>query len=156
MKCTLKVNSSSLGIALDMEPNDAGYSVEIITTIDGKPVFNPALQVTDDYSGARMNLYADAVKYTIDGLQAIVGGYGAARIDLLDPDGSLIFTRYYEKPNTVYVDIDLDICCFSDAHCFSSDGIAIKTDMTFEDFKAFVTDFALKLDKFNASSDYKH
>jgi len=74
MKCTLKVNSSVLGIELDLEATDYGYSIELIATIDGKPVFNPALHVTDDYSIARMNLYADAVKYTMDGLESLVTG----------------------------------------------------------------------------------
>ena len=156
MKCTLKVNSSVLGVELDLEPTDYGYSLEVLTTIDGKPVFNPALHVTDDYSITRMNLYADTIKYTLEGLEAILSGFGTGRIDLIDPDGSVIFNRYFEKPNTVFVDIEFDVCCFSDSHCFSSEAIGIKTDMTFEDYKDFVKQFASMLDKFNAPTDYKH
>lgn len=156
MKCTLKVNSSVLGIDLDLEATDYGYSIELIATIDGKPVFNPALHVTDDYSIARMNLYADAVKYTMDGLESLVTGFGTARIDMIDPDGNIMFNRYFEKPNTVYVDIEFDVCCFSDSQCFSSEAIGLKTDMTYEDYKTFVTEFASLLGKFHAPADYKH
>lgn len=156
MKCPLKVNSSVLGVEVDLEATDYGYSVELLVTIDGKPVFNPALHVTDDYSISRMNLYADAVKYTLDGLEALNTGFGAARIDLVDPDGSVVFNRYFEKPNTVYVDIEFDVCCFSDSHCFSSEAIGIKTDMTFEDYRDFVKQFGQCLDKFHAPADYKH
>jgi hypothetical protein len=156
MKCVLKVNSSVLGIELDLEATDFGYSIEVIATLDGKPVFNPALHVTDDYSIARMNLYADAVKPTLDGLEAVMTGFGTSRIDLIDPDGSITFNRYFEKPSTVYVDIEFDICCFSDSHCFSSEAIGLKTDMTFEDYKDFVKHFTSMLDKFHAPADYKH
>lgn len=156
MKCALRINSSVLGIELDVESTDYGYSIEIVATIDGKPVFNPALHVTDDYSIARMNLYADSVKFTLDGLEAITGSFGVGRIDLIDPDGSIIFNRYYEKPNTVYVDIEFDVCCFSDSHCFSSEAIGLKTDMTFEDYRDFVKQFSAMLSKFHAPADYKH
>ncbi len=156
MKCPIKVNSSMLGVELDIQSSEFGYSIELVTTIEGKPVFNPALHVTDDYSGARMNLYADHAHYAVEGLQAIVTGFGTSRIDLMDPDGSLIFTRYYEKPHTVYVDIEFDLCCFADAHCFSSDAVGIKTDMTFDDYKRFVHDFASVVDNFDAPVDYKH
>jgi hypothetical protein len=156
MKCPLKVNSSVLGVELDIEAADYGFSIEVITTIDGKPVFNPALHVTDDYSIARMNLYAESVKYTLEGLEALATGFGAGRIDLIDPDGGIVFNRYFEKPNTVYVDIEFDVCCFSDTHCFSSEAVALKTDMTFEDYKDFVRQFAALLHKFHAPGDYKH
>jgi len=157
MKCVLKVNSSVLGVELDVAPTDYGYSLEIIATIDGKPVFNPALHVTDDYSIARLNLFADAIKFTVGNMEALATGFGTSRIDLMDPDGSIIFNRYFEKPSTVYVDIEFDICCFSDAHCFSSEAISLKTDMTFEDYKDFVKEFSsLLLDKFHTSTDYKH
>jgi len=156
MRCPLKVNSSVLGVELDLEATDFGYSIEVVATIDGKPVFNPALHVTDDYSIARMNLYADSVKFTLEGLEALVAGFGMGRIDMIDPDGSLIFNRYFEKPNTVYVDIEFDVCCFSDSHCFSSEGIALKSDMTYEDFREFVKQFSSMLDKFHAPADYKH
>jgi len=156
MKCALKVNSSVLGVEIDIEATDYGFALEVIPTIDGKPVFNPALHVTDDYSIARMNLYSDGVKFTLDGLEALNTGFGASRIDLIDPDGSIIFNRYFEKPNTVYVDIEFDVCCFSDSHCFSSEAICLKTDMTFEDYRDFVKQFSSMLDKFHAPADYKH
>jgi len=157
MKCALKINSNTLGIELDIAATDYGHAIEIIATIDGKPVFNPDLHVTDDYSLARQNLFSDGVKLTLDSLEALCGGFGTGRIDLFDPDGSIVFNRYFEKPNTVYVDIEFDICCFSDAHCFSSETISLKTDMTFEDYKDFVKEFSsLLADALHAPTDYKH